>query len=670
MKQKLLTFILLLFIINLHAQTPRDPSQVIEEILESISEKDINLNDQSQLFDELIELYERPININTMKTSDLEKLIFLSDLQIQRIKDYVQKMGPVHSKFQLQAIPGLTRTDIERLMMFVKMEPQYTIQTPYRYINGQLILRNQFDVEKARGYTIDTTATHYEGNRHHSYAKMQLQYGDHWSAGAVLDKDPGESLFPMDFISAYAMRKSDQLIKTLIIGDYHANFGQGLALWTGTSMGKTSEALGVRKRSNGFNKYASSNEYAFFRGVATTLAYKNMELSLFGSHKNRDADIKINEDSSLHIVESMPTTGYHRTPNEINKKNKLGQSTFGANLEYQYKKFSLSMGGFSQRYDADSIAVKQLYQLTAHEKTETSHYWVSYHYAFNKALSFGELAMDDNGDIALTNGLLLRPVDNVSLALSYRYFSNKYYSPWTNAISENSLPAGESGFYMGIKALPLSKTQLLAYVDIFKTNCPKYNIDGPFNGYDVSFQADYEFSQHFKLYVRYREKEKSKNSTSQDLPDYTTTTSNTRKIRLHTDFEVDANWTLQMRIEKSFYKETNEGSSEGILAYSGIKYTQNKMSCWLRYSVFDTDNYNTRLYAYENDLLYNFYTPAFQGEGSRFYGMVSYQLAKKIKLWIKAGRTRYYDRDEIGSGLQTIPGQSRTNIRMQIQIKL
>ncbi len=667
---RLILFFLLVFM-SLHAQVADNPEKVINDLMESLSENEVDLNMQSQIFDELLQLYERPINLNRAKIEDLGKLIFLTDIQIRAIVDYVQIMGPLDSKYQLQAVGGLSPTDIDRLMMFVKIEPIEAESVYKNRLDGQVLLRDQFNLEKAKGYQSDTSATRYMGNRHHLYSKFQLQYGRNFYGGLVLDKDPGEILLPIDFTSGYLMYQSDKLIKTVIVGDYHANFGQGLALWTGTSMGKTSEPLSIRKRGEGFKKYSSANENAFFRGIATTLSFGNAELSLFASVKNSDADLEYNADSTLLVVNSMPTTGYHRTQSERDKKNTLGQSSYGANLNYRFKNLSVSVGGYVQKYNADSIAMKALYQYTAYEKSENANFWLAYNYGVGKMLLFGELAMDKNGNPAVINGLQFKPANNVSLALLHRYFSSYYFSPWVNTLSENSFPAGEQGFYLGMSIFPISKVNITGYVDVFKTDWLKYSIDKPAYGYDISFRADYNFSPNFKVYVRYREKDKFKNQNRGNAPDYPIVSINTKKVRLHTDVEANQNWALQMRVEKSFYKEENRDNTDGVLAFAGIKYatSNGRLACWLRYLIFDTEDYDTRLYAYENDLLYNFYTPAFQGEGSRAYFMFSYEVMSNMKLWFKAGRTSYSDRDELSSGLETIDGNARTDMRMQLQFK-
>ncbi|WP_143525045.1 helix-hairpin-helix domain-containing protein [Labilibacter marinus] len=666
MKQFLLLIMFLSYMVVVHAQETINPVKVIEDLLESMAENKNNLKNNAQVFDDLVELYERPVELNLANKDDLEKLVFLSDIQIVNLMEYVKNAGPIYSKYQLQGVDGFARSDIERLMMFTFVGEAKADSYKPKYINGQVIFRDQFNVENAKGYLADEGALGYEGNKHHLYSRLQLSYGSKYSGGLVMDKDPGEKMWPPDFISGYAMYNGKGIVKTIIVGDYHANFGQGLAMWTGTSMGKSSEPLSIRKRGAGIRKYSSANEFAFLRGVATEVSVGKFDVSGFISHKQRDAGL-----SELKLVSSMPETGYHRTANELQNRNTLRQSIYGVNVNYRRSHLTLSAGGYCQKFNADSIEVGDLYKYLSHERIQSKQGWLSYNYGLHKVLMFGELAYADNGGFAMLNGLQFKPVNNVSLALLYRYFSNNYYSTWQNALTENSLAAGESGFYLGMDIYPVSKVRISGYADFFKTNWLKYSIDKPSYGYDLSLQADYTFNRQLKIYLRYREKDKLKNQTLEELSGFNVVQTNIKKLRLHADMQTNENWMLQMRIEKSFYKEENKTDSQGVLSYAGIKYSSSntKWACWVRYLIFDTDNYNTRLYAYENDLLYNFYTPSFQGEGSRVYAMLRYKPLPKVKLWLKAGQTRYNDREEMGSGLETIYSSTKTNIRLQMQIK-
>ena len=72
---------------------------------------------------------------------------------------------------------------------------------------------------------------------------------------------------------------------------------------------------------------------------------------------------------------------------------------------------------------------------------------------------------------------------------------------------------------------------------------------------------------------------------------------------------------------------------------------------------------------YENDVLYYFYIPAVYYRGIRNYLLVKYRMNRKIDLWMKLAQTYYSNRDEIGTGLNTIEGNTRTDIKLQMRIR-
>ncbi|NNC82110.1 MAG: helix-hairpin-helix domain-containing protein, partial [Flavobacteriales bacterium] len=87
----------------------------------------------------------------------------------------------------------------------------------------------------------------------------------------------------------------------------------------------------------------------------------------------------------------------------------------------------------------------------------------------------------------------------------------------------------------------------------------------------------------------------------------------------------------------------------------------------LRYALFDTEDFDARLYAYENDVLYFYSIPAYSGTGVRYYAVVRVRLGRDLDLYVKYARWRYSDRETISSGLTEIQGNTRTDLRMQIR---
>ena len=84
---------ILLSVHNLCAQ------EVWEELAEQLMDEDENSSFQWDThFEELSELRENPININTATKEQLERFPFLSDQLVENILYYLYKYGPIDRK--------------------------------------------------------------------------------------------------------------------------------------------------------------------------------------------------------------------------------------------------------------------------------------------------------------------------------------------------------------------------------------------------------------------------------------------------------------------------------------------------------------------------------------------------------------------------------------------
>jgi hypothetical protein len=90
----------------------------------------------------------------------------------------------------------------------------------------------------------------------------------------------------------------------------------------------------------------------------------------------------------------------------------------------------------------------------------------------------------------------------------------------------------------------------------------------------------------------------------------------------------------------------------------------------LGYGLFDTDDFNTRQYVPESDVLFAFAVPMLSGVGSRTFLLYQQDLTRKVDLWVKASHTRYRYQKTIGSGLEEIGGPERTEIRCQLRYRI
>ncbi len=125
---------------------------------------------------------------------------------------------------------------------------------------------------------------------------------------------------------------------------------------------------------------------------------------------------------------------------------------------------------------------------------------------------------------------------------------------------------------------------------------------------------------------------------------------------------------LNTRWQQTTYT-LNHQTDRGWVIAQDVTYQQGRWKTDLRFALFDAEDYDTRQYIYENDLLYTFSVPAYFGRGSRTYWVLRYKLSRHLSFYSKLGRTVYEDRDSIGSGLETIEGNTRTDVRAQMIVK-
>jgi hypothetical protein len=101
----------------------------------------------------------------------------------------------------------------------------------------------------------------------------------------------------------------------------------------------------------------------------------------------------------------------------------------------------------------------------------------------------------------------------------------------------------------------------------------------------------------------------------------------------------------------------------------GWRTPQSPLQADLYLAYFHTDDYFSRIFAYEKNLLYVFNSPSFYDKGTRLSTVIRYFLTKKLSVSTKFGWTHYFDRETIGSGLETIEGRNRTDLELMIHWK-
>lgn len=685
---------------DLLAQVPDqgDPRKenVIEQKIETIAEQaeDENL-DYSVLLDELKYYLENPINLNFATREELEQFGLLDDIQINNLLNHIAKNGKLIAIYELQTIDGFDAVTIQRIFPFVVVKvdfnrPNLSFKELMDNGQNQLFIRWQRILEEQVGFSPIADSllqvkpnSRYLGSPDRIYTRYRFNYGTNISWGFTAEKDAGEEFFSgsqkrgFDFYSAHFHVRNIGRLKALSIGDYHAQFGQGLTLWTGLAFGKSIFITNIKRSAIGIRPYIAVDENRFLRGAAATYqVFKNVEATVFYSQKKIDANINSatgdtsNREDGL-IVTSFQLSGLHRTPGELEDKNFLRERLYGGNLSFKSRAFKIGMTAAKTEFDGLLQRRLQFYNQFDFNSNELFNIGVDYNYVFRNMNLFGEVSRSDNGAIAYINGAIMSLDPRVTLTVLHRNYPRNYHSLNAIPISENTRPANEQGLLMGIQIIPFPKWNFTAYYDRFIFPWMKFQVDAPSYGYEVMAQLTYVPTKKIELYGRYRQRNRFRN-TPEDIDDIDfIVAENQNNYRFNAIYNITPSIRLRNRVEFTTYKRGNNPTENGYFIYQDIIYKalSSPLSFSFRYAIFETDNYNTRIYAYENDVLYAYSIPAFYDNGTRAYLTLRYTIVKNIDLWLRYAQTFYYHRNTIGSGLEQINGNTRSEVKAQVRFR-
>jgi hypothetical protein len=196
----------------------------------------------------------------------------------------------------------------------------------------------------------------------------------------------------------------------------------------------------------------------------------------------------------------------------------------------------------------------------------------------------------------------------------------------------------------------------------------KFRADAPSKGYELSSQVVYTVSKKLRFAAKYRFQLKEEND---EFNETVNALENVRRqnFRIDLNYKVGESFTLRNRAEVSYYKKGARGTENGYMLYQDLIYNplQSKLSGNFRLALFDTPGFDTRIYAYENDVLYSYSSPAYQNSGMRYYVNARYTLKKGIDLWCKYSITNYTNLEEIGSGPDLIEGNKKSEVKVQLR---
>ena len=551
----------------------------------------------------------------------------------------------------------------------------------------------------------------YLGDPWHHSLRYRLRAGDTWQAGFNVEKDPGEAWgntwTGFDSWHAYLLYRSSRPHDlTTVLGHYRLRLGCGLLMNQGFSLGKqylTGQLL--TQRSNTITPFASNAESGYMQGAAAelraTVGRLRLTLLPFVSLRNLDGTYH----SDTEQISALQTDGMHRTTTEASHRNAVWQTVAGTRLGLRGEWYDVGINALYTHLQYDyrrNVLYYNHNYFRGHQLFQTS---IDYHIRALGCVIRGEVAVDDSLGIANLTAVRRKWNSSWTSALVYRYYSRHYRQLHASALSENHELQGEMGVTLDVEGQLSRHWSMQAMADFFQFGQPQYGIrESTSQGLEASVRLQYQRrssltsaltyrvkckgdyvrhqldgqlqlqpSAHLQLRTQLRARIYSKEATAAS----TTTSANA-------SFGYAASQSLLWRTRLPFLQRASSlcrevlcnkspwgtnalgegGQGESLQGGRGESLLL--LSCQASY--FDTDDYDSRIYLTERNVLYGFGLPMLYGRGLRYSITATLSLGRHFDIDLKYALTNYADRSTLSSGLQQIEGNTQHDLWLQLRL--
>lgn len=607
-------------------------TEIIAAIAEELAENESDPEAAELISDRLQELSENPVRLNSADETEMSRLFFLSDFQIKSLAEYVHSSGTIYSVFEIANIPGFDRELTSMMIPFI------TLSAAQGVLPDTTLLRSTF----LTNASIRSTGEKGEGagSQWKFLSKYRFRAGG-FSGGLTAEKDPGEKFLTgtpprPDFFSAFLSWTGKGIVKKIVIGDFSARFGQGTNLNTGIRTGMSLTSAGYLQGGDEIRPYTSAGENNFFRGPAIQLQYKNAGASLFWSVNKIDASCETAGDSLQNYITAFTTTGIHDTPASLQKKDAVTETAWGASFSYNFKNLKTGIL-FSECRLSYPIGSRDnnLQDFFDFEGTETHVATVYYKALLGRMILYGEASEGSKKKMAFVQGMSFRPSDRLTLNMLYRYYDAGFTSFHGNGPFSSSSGSNLHGIFGNFTFEAAKHLFISAGTDIRHYPWLKYRCSAPSTAYSSDVRIKYLPSAKLLLELLCSSRFSMQDRQEEDRNGIINQEEIiSRAIRGVIKYSPDENLHFTTRMD---YRKVSPSGSTAILLLQDINFSFSSfpVSLWMRYCIFNTGSWDSRLYTYENDLVHSFSIPALYGRGSRSYIMAGWKISGNAETRIK-----------------------------------
>jgi len=662
-------------------------SYLEENLIEEI--ENLEIDDENDFFEELSEFYDssEKININDLSPETALSMLRMSDYQYYHLQKYIAENGFLVSIYELASVEGFTVEFVQRIESFivtaaVSKERKVTFKSFFKRPKNKLLIRYSQILEKKAGYDKNRN-THYVGSPQQYAFRYNFSASEHITLGFAGKKNAGEEFFKgsqkqgFGFYSFHLQVKKIGILQSVILGDYRLHFGQGLIMGNGFLNNSSGE---IRKTGSVQRPVTAMSQSNFLRGAILQLGNYKFSGAIFYGHRFFDGNVVEVEPDEFAFEGAITNTGMHRTETELKKRNALFNRVYGVHFHANLKTFKIGAQMMRSEFSLPVLPSSRAYQYFDFSGKGLCNTSVDYQVLIKHQILFGEVAASSTNGFAFLQGAIFKVDPRMKLSALVRHFSKNFAALDGKPYSKNNKLNNETGLLLTSEVILTNKVTMVALFDIYKFHWLRYLIDKPMPHFDASLRFDVAFSRSCALLVRYNYKTQVKNYREETVYNQVF---ETQQHRLRVIFSYSFLQFLQFKSEVSGVINTSrvqefkssrvqefKSSKFGILAYQDVVVNISKigLDLKLRFAIFDTDTYDERLYAYENDLSYTFTISSYYYRGCKTYFILKWKY-KWFEIQGKISRLLFFNKNQISSGLELIDVPHKTEVKVQMLIK-
>jgi hypothetical protein len=604
---------------------------------------------------------------------------------LEWIRDHPYDLNRV-TEAELEALPGVTADMAASVIRFRKVKgafhsvdellrlgaEQYRSLLPYVHVpptrpQGPPFLKLRLRTERIWSRPDEPLIKSFRGSPWKAYGRLSLSPSRNVEGGVLFERDAGEPV-GYAFYSGYLALKELGPVRSLVLGDFVLEAGQGVVLWRESGPGRGSDPVAFAKRSAlGVQPYRYSGEVAFFRGIALTLGCGVVGGELRGSvfYSRRSLPGRVDP---LGEFLGYHTTGLFRTESEQARLGALNETIFGGRLAYDKSagpSFGLTcyQSRFSRPFSPSP--------LKAFSGEEAFVAGLDARLVAGPVILFGEAALSRPRGEALLAGAVLSLSRGSSLGVALRRYSPFFVDIHAHAFGETGSTRNEQGAYLGWSLKLNNWFRLSGSFDTFKTFWRTSRFPLPRRGCEALLRAEVHLTRRSALMIQWRWRQSEQRETASDSLGREVLRIAARiqqNLRLTLTRELGRVVRFRTRVELIDVRRRLLPRHEtGILLYQDIRWSIWRwmdLSC--RLLLHQTDSYDSRLYAFERALAGVLGLPPLYGRGISWYLFLKVSILDGMSVSLKYGDAL---RDPIRSaGEHGEHGRERLSLQIDLRL--